>query len=330
MQWSTQSPAAFSDVKIGLDANGRIAAYEIDHYMPAMQDDRLVGAVLAGMPTMPAPSEKGGVLNNIANGSSDPWVYDVVANLDERCHGTYQVGQRSSPTAIGLRDHSMRTPTQFQQNFPRELALNEAALLAGVDPIQFRLDLAKEERVINLLNHLKAESGWETRPSPNPKASATGETVVRGHGMSVMLRSGSYWGCACEVAVTPSTGAIKVEKYTMVVDPGIVINPEQLKRQIEGGAVMGISMALHEEVAFDEGTVTSNNWYTYPILTMGEVPEIKVVMLHRPEVGTYGQGSEAANALAAPAICAAVIDATGKPIRKLPLRPEYVKEMLKA
>ena len=58
LQWSTQSPAAFSDVQIGLDEKGKMAAYQIDHYMPAMQDDRPVGAVLAGLPTMPAPNEK--------------------------------------------------------------------------------------------------------------------------------------------------------------------------------------------------------------------------------------------------------------------------------
>ena len=63
-----------------------------------------------------------------------------------------------------------------------------------------------------------------------------------------MLRSGTYWACVCHIAVTPSTGAIVVEKCTIAVDPGIVINPAQLKRQVEGGAVMGISIALHEEV----------------------------------------------------------------------------------
>jgi CO/xanthine dehydrogenase Mo-binding subunit len=145
-----------------------------------------------------------------------------------------------------------------------------------------------------------------------------------------MFRSGSYWACACQIAVTPATGAIAVEKMTMVVDPGIVVNPLQLKRQIEGGSMMGISQALYEEVSFDESTITTKDWLTYPILKMAEIPEIKVVMLHRPDVGTYGQGSEAANALAAPAIAAAFFDATGKPARKLPLRPAYVKDLLKA
>ena len=66
-QWSTQSPAALSDVEIGLDANGKMAAYQIDHYMPAMQDDRPIGAVLAGLPTMPAPSEKGVFVGSTVN-----------------------------------------------------------------------------------------------------------------------------------------------------------------------------------------------------------------------------------------------------------------------
>jgi CO/xanthine dehydrogenase Mo-binding subunit len=145
-----------------------------------------------------------------------------------------------------------------------------------------------------------------------------------------MYRKDSYWACACQIAVTPATGAIAVEKVTMVVDPGIVVNPMQLKRQVEGGIVMGISHALYEELTFDESGVTSRDWLTYPILKMAEIPVIKVVLLHRPEVGTYGQGSEAANATAAPAIAAAFFDATGKAARRIPLRPEYVKELLKA
>ena len=71
-QWSTQSPAALSDVEIGLDANGKMVAYQIDHYMPAMQDDRPIGAVLAGLPTMPAPSEKGVFVGSTVNDPSGP------------------------------------------------------------------------------------------------------------------------------------------------------------------------------------------------------------------------------------------------------------------
>ena len=208
--------------------------------------------------------------------------------------------------------------------------MTEAAASVGADPIQFRIDHTRDERVKHVLQRLREESGWQTRTSPSNKASSTGSAPVRGQGVSVMLRKDSYWACACQVAVTPETGAVVVEKMTLVVDPGIVVNPLQLKRQVEGGCLMGVSHALHEEVTFDESTVTSRDWTSYPILKMAEIPEVKVVLVHRPEAGIYGQGSETANALAAPAIASAVFDATGKPARRLPLKPEYVKQLLKA
>ena len=144
-----------------------------------------------------------------------------------------------------------------------------------------------------------------------------------------MLRSGTYWACVCQIAVSPSTGKIVVEKYTIAVDPGIVVNPMQLKRNVEGGAVMGIGHALFEEVTFDESGITNDDWTSYPIPTMADLPEIKVVLLHDPKVGAYGGGSEAANALAAPAIAAALHDATGKIMRRLPMKPVYVQALLK-
>jgi CO/xanthine dehydrogenase Mo-binding subunit len=329
IQWSTQSPAAFSDIQIAIDEKGRMAGYQADHYMPAMQDDRPVGAVIAGLPTMSAPDVHSGGVTSTRNDISDPWIYAPVANVIEKGHGTFQVGQKASPIAVGLRDHSMRTPGQFQQNYPRELAISEAAALAGADAIQFRIDHANEERVVGVLKAVRDASGWDTRPSPHADLVSAGSTPVRGRGVSLMLRSGTYWACVCQIAVTPSTGAIVVEKYTIAVDPGIVINPMQLKRQVEGGAVMGISHALFEEVTFNESGVTSEDWNSYPIPTMADIPEIKVVLLHNPKVGAYGGGSEAANALAAPAIAAALHDATGKVLRRLPLKAAYVQAVLK-
>jgi CO/xanthine dehydrogenase Mo-binding subunit len=330
LQWSTQSPAAFADVEFALDEKGRIAGYQIDHYMPAFQDDRPIGAILAGLPTMPAPGSGTGFTGSTANFLSDPWSYDLIPNVAERGHGTFQVGQKASPLAVGLRDHSMRTPGQYQQNYPRELAFSEAAALAGADAIQFRIDHAKEERLINVLKQVRDASGWSTRPSPSPGAKSVSSTPVRGRGVSAMFRSGTYWACVCEIAVTPNTGAIAVEKYTIAVDPGIVVNPAQLKRQVEGGAMMGISHALYEEAMFDESGITSRDWNTYPIAKMTDTPALKVVLIHNPKVGAYGGGSEAANALAAPAIAAALQDATGKVLRRLPLKRAYVQALLKA
>ena len=330
MQWSTQSAAAFSDAQLAVDEKGKLVVYQMDHYMPAMQDDRPIGAVIAGLPTMPAPELETKSVTSIVNNISDPWIYAEVPNVLERGHGTFQVGQKASPIAVGLRDHSMRTPAQFQQNFPRELAITEAAALAGVDALQFRIDNSSEERLIGVLKAVRDASAWGSRPSPQPDAVSIGSAAVRGRGVSAMYRSGTYWACVCQIAVTPSTGAIKVEKYTIAVDPGIIVNPAQLKRQVEGGAVMGISHALLEEATFDESGITVDDWNSYPILTMADIPEIKVVLINNLKVGKYGGGSEAANALAAPAIAAALHDATGKVVRRLPMKPAYVQAALKA
>jgi CO/xanthine dehydrogenase Mo-binding subunit len=329
LQWSTQSSAAFADVQLAIDDKGKMAAYEIVHHMPAMQDDRLVGAVIAGLATQPAPDPKGDFVASTVNAVQDPWVYAQVANVDEKGKGTYQVGQKASPIAAGLRNHSMRTPGQFQQNFPREVAINEAAALAGADAIQFRIDHLSEKRAISVLEAVRKAHGWETRPSPSADAKNVGANVVRGRGVSLMLRSAAYWACACTVTVVPETGVVRCEKCTIAVDPGVIINPQQLKRQIEGGAVMGVSHAVLEELAFDQSGVTQDDWISYPILTMADIPEIQVVLINNPSTGTYGAGSEAANALAVPAIVAALHDATGKQMRRIPLKPAYVQELLK-
>ncbi len=323
-QWSTQSSAAFSDVQIGLDAQGKITAFEINHYMPAMQDDRLVGAILAALPTIPAPDDKGSLFG-IANDAHDPWIYEGTPAVLERAYGTGQLGKKSSPIAVGMRDHSMRTPGQYQQNYPRELAMTEAALLAGVDPIEFRIRHARDKRAIGVLEAVRTASEWQPRKEP-PKLE---NGVKRGQGVSAMFRAGSYWACVANIAVNMTSGVVKVEKMTVAVDPGIVINPDQLKRQVEGGTVMGMSMALFEEVHFDESGVTTSDWRNYPIATMADIPEIKVVLINRPEVGKYGQGSEAANALASSVIAGAFLDATGKAARRIPLKPDYVQSILK-
>ena len=330
VQWSTQSSAMYSTVRIGLDANGRVLGYQSDHFGPPMQDDRLVGALLAGLPTMGVPAPKMPAPHQGELLVRDPWVYQNVPNVAEVGHGTPQIGQHESPLQAGLRDHSMRTPIQFQQNFPREVAMSEAAALARIDALQFRIDQTSEPRIKDILTRLRDASEWRSRPSPSPDAASSGDRTVHGRGVSVIFRDNGFWACAAHVAVTPSTGAVKVERMTLVVDPGIVVNPLQLKRQVEAGCLMGVSIALHEEVTFDEGAVTASDWISYPILKMAEIPEIRVVLVHRPETGIHGQGSETSNALAASAIASAVFDATGKPVRRLPLRPDIVKRAMSA
>ena len=145
-----------------------------------------------------------------------------------------------------------------------------------------------------------------------------------------MFRSGTYWACVAQIAVNMTSGVFKVEKITVAVDPGIVINPAQLKRQVEGGAVMGVSIALLEEVRFDESGVTSSDWRSYPIATMADLPEIKVVLIHNPERGHIWSRFRGGQCTGRTRYCERSFDATGKTARRLPLKPDYVKSLLNA
>ena len=147
--------------------------------------------------------------------------------------------------------------------------------------------------------------------------------------MCVLIRENAYWVGIAEASVVPSTGEVKVAKFTIGGEPGKIINPRQLERCMKSGVVMGLSEALKEEVTFDQARVTSTNWSRYKILTMEETPEIQVVQLSRDDKG-FGGGSEAANALVPPAVAAAIFDATGVWPRKLPMNPANISTVLKS
>ncbi len=316
--WSGLSPAWFSDIKGGLDANGRLVAVHSAFHSPHMMDARPLGAMLAGMPA--GTSKPGGFL-------ATEWPYDKIENRLEQVYAMPNVGA-DSPFG-GLRGLIMRTPGQRQQNFALESLINEAAAAAHADPIQFRLQHTSDPRLINILKATAEAAGWESRPSPHPGARKTGKDPVTGHGVCIVVRANAYWVGIAEVAVTPATGVVQVTKFTIGVECGKIINPRQLDRCMHGGVVMGLGEALKEEVTFDKEKVTSTDWSRYKILTMQEMPEIKVVQLSRDDKG-FGGGGEAPNAVAPPAVAAAFFDATGVAPRRIPLTPAYVTTLLGA
>jgi CO/xanthine dehydrogenase Mo-binding subunit len=262
------------------------------------------------------------------NGVSDPWVYDLVPNALQRGLGTFVIGQKEMPTGIGMRDHSQRTPAQRQQNFAQESMFNELAAAAKMDPIAFRMANTSATRLQAVMNAVKTESKWVTRPSPGPNASTTGSKEIIGQGFSVMLRSNSYWACAVHVGVTPSTGKVRVLDVTTAVDPGIVINPMLLRRNAQAGTIQGVSETLHEEVTFNKSGITDRDWVSYPILRIVDAPTVKVILINNPSVGAYGGAGEGPNGFIMAAIAGAVQDATGKTPRKIPFTPKYIKSLL--
>jgi CO/xanthine dehydrogenase Mo-binding subunit len=317
MAWSSVSPAWVSDISAAINAGGHIIALHSAQYSPHMFDPRPLGALLAGLPT--ATSKPG-------NWVATEWPYDKIVNRLEDAYGMPNLAGDSANG--GLRGNIMRTPGQRQQNFALEGLINEAAAAAGADPIEYRLAHTSDERMISLLNATAKAANWETRPSPHHGARRTGSTPVTGRGVCVMIRENAYWVGIAEVSVVPSSGEVKVTKFTIGGEPGKIINPRQLDRCMKSGVVMGLSEALKEEVTFDKSKVTSTNWSRYKILTMEEMPDIKVVQLSRDDNG-FGGGSEAANAIVPPAITAAFFDATGVHARRIPLTAASVTKLLK-
>ena len=316
--WSSFSPCWFGDVKGGLDAAGRLTAVHCAFHSPHMFDARPLGAILAGASC--GTVLPGGLLDT-------QWPYDKVEHRLQQVFAMDNIAW-DSPYG-GLRGNIMRTPGQRQQNFLLESLVNEAAAAAKADPIQFRLDHTTDPRLIGVIETVAKAANWEFRASPVKDARRNGNDPITGRGVSAIVRSNAYWVGLAEIAVTPSTGLIRVMKFIVGVECGKIINPRQLDRCIKGGIVMGVGEALKEEVTFDKAKVTSTDWSRYKILTMQETPEIQVVAISRDDQG-FGTGGEAPNALPPPAIAAALFDATGVYPRRIPLTPEYVKGLLAA
>ena len=138
----------------------------------------------------------------------------------------------------------------------------------------------------------------------------------------------TWVGCAARVRVDRTSGRVSVEKLTLVVDAGTIVHPDSARAQVEGGALWGLSMALHEGSEFVNGQPKDTNLNTYTPLRMGDVPKLEVEFLPSSEV-PVGLGEPGTTAVA-PAIGNAIFAATGARVRHLPIRPEAVLQALDA
>jgi CO/xanthine dehydrogenase Mo-binding subunit len=210
---------------------------------------------------------------------------------------------RASP----LRTAHLRDPVGPQIQFASESFIDELAAAIGADPVAFRLRYLKEPRDIVVVKAAAERAGWEPRPSP--RSHRSGDTLT-GRGMrSRSRRTGKAWA----------------RKFTVAHDCGLIINPEGLRRCIEGNVVQGTSRALSEEVSFDRAKVTSTDWLSYQILDITEA--VDIVLINRPELPPASGGESSIRPVAA-ALANAVFDATGVRLRRAPLTPERLKPTL--
>jgi nicotinate dehydrogenase subunit B len=332
--WDTKGPPYVFKLRGGLDAAGKVVALEYDacaadyNHLGYNVPETVLIAQLMGQRPEPTKGE-----------AETPSVMYGIPNrrMTARVVGLPMIWETP------LRTGNLRDPNGPQVTFAFESFIDELAVAAKADPVQFRLEMLEgsaEDNVFRRARSLAVVSaaakayGWETRPSPKPR-SAKGD-VLSGRGISYTYRSNTIAAVIAEVEVNAQTGRVWVKRLVCAHDCGLVINPEGLHHTVECGMLHALSRALWEEVQFDTEKVTSVNWGSHPSLRHSDTPEkIDVVLVNgdpnpgRSDLAPYGAGECSHKPLIA-AVANAIYDATGIRMRRPPFRSERVLAALKA
>jgi len=146
-------------------------------------------------------------------------------------------------------------------------------------------------------------------------------TPGHGYGLACGFEKGSYVATCAEVTVDPASGALKVVHVVEAFECGAILNPDNLRNQIEGGIIMGLGGALYEVIHFENGRIQNPRFSQYRVPRFSDVPVIETVLLDRKDLPSAGAG-ETPTVGIAPAVANAIFDATGIRLRALPLVPQ--------
>jgi nicotinate dehydrogenase subunit B len=322
------------DQKVGLDEGGKIIAW--DYSVIKMQKgEGQAGATalgnanpgaLAGFPTSPinptatpdTPTAYGNFGNwhpSYTTGAFNGVNYNTGAVASQRI--TRRIALSPFFTAW------LRAPDGMQNNFIHESFMDEIAATVKADPVQYRLRHLADPRLINVVNVTSQKGNWDARSSPKPGNARTGIVTGRGFACCLYQTNNGYTAMVAEVTVDQDKGIITVNKVTAGIDTGPVIHPDNLRNQMEGCALQGISRTLYEEVKWNSrmGVITTGDWATYRVLQFGDpLPAIETILINNTNVGPTGAGEVVITVVAA-AIGNAVYDATGVRMRQIPFTP---------
>jgi CO/xanthine dehydrogenase Mo-binding subunit len=320
LAWDPKGPAVITISRAGLDASGKIIAYEhvskgLSNNDCATQEARAADT-LAGQ-LLDLPLNSNGALGYPGN----QYVFD---NLRYRWESVAPLIDRASP----LRTTHLRDPFGVPHLFGMESFMDEIAVATNLDPIELRLRHLKKPREHEVIAAAVKQYGWETRTSPR-KDQSTGNIAV-GRGFAYRQMHDTFVAMIAEVKVHRDTGVIEVERIVCAHDCGLIVNPGTIKHVIDRQIVWQLGRTLFEEVQNDENMVTGVDWLSYPVAKMDSVPKsIEVVLIDRPEVECSGAAEHSCGPIPA-AIANAVFDATGARLRRVPFTPERVKSALDA
>ncbi|PYM25675.1 MAG: twin-arginine translocation pathway signal protein [Candidatus Rokuibacteriota bacterium] len=200
-----------------------------------------------------------------------------------------------------------------QNIFIVESFMDELAHAAGKDPYEYRralLGKAKRHKAVLELAAQKANWG-----APLPAG--------RARGIAVAFSYGSYAAHVSEVSLAPD-GKVRVHKITCAIDCGIAVNPDQVRAQMEGGAVYALTAAFYNAITLDKGRVQQSNFHDYPMMRIAEMPQVETHILDSGEA-PGGLGEPGVPSVA-PSVTNALFLLTGKRIRSLPIKAEDLKK----
>lgn len=216
----------------------------------------------------------------------------------------------------GIRIKHWRSVGHGANKFAIECILDEIAHDQKIDPVSFRRTLmAKSPRALATLEKVSEMADWN---GPLAEGRAKGVSFVEHDSMGTGI---------CEISMDRTTGKIKVHHFWIALDAGIIIQPDNVKAQMEGGIIMGISSVLKEQITIENGRVQQSNFNDYQILRMEDCPDSIETTLIASSEDPVGIG-ETATPMAAGAIANAFFKLTGKKLRHLPFTPERVLEVL--
>jgi CO/xanthine dehydrogenase Mo-binding subunit len=219
-----------------------------------------------------------------------------------------------------IRVSALRTLGAYANVFAVECFMDEMATLAKADPVAFRLAHLKDPRAKAVIEKVAAMAGWKPGEAGNLGRG-------RGIGFAKYKNLATYVAVIADVQIDRASGQVRVPQVWAAADSGLIINPDGLKNQIEGGIIQSTSWTLYEQVRFDKTGIRSRDWASYPIMTMPDVPKVAVELINRPSERSLGAG-EGSQGPAVAAIANAVAHAAGKRLRDLPLDASRVKAAL--
>jgi CO/xanthine dehydrogenase Mo-binding subunit len=307
-------PLTFQKIKAGLDGDGKLVAMNHD-VVSAWPTKRW------GIPDFLSPSvDKKGALDAFTVNGADFFYsvpnHNVRAILNEMAHNATPSGQ-------------LRSVAPGWTFWAVESMVDELAHAAGKDPAQYRIDMLDgkgdnnggAQRLRNTLLTAMGLAGYGTKQLP------------QGEGMGVACvssqerKTASWTACVAHVAVAPN-GEVKVKKLTVATDVGTQVHPDNIRAQVEGAALWGLSLAMYEKATLKDGGIEQTNFDTYTPLRMSQTPEVAVSVIANGEHAT-GVG-EPAVTVVAPALANAIFNASGARVRSLPITAEAVKAGMKA